>query len=102
MTYIEDHGLPLVQLKEQRRDLVVALSGRDHPISSREIAKLAALQQTIAAMEAIVDDLDLTTELVSFQRRTNACPDNAEAKTVKPMNLIFGRRKPLSLVARHH
>jgi hypothetical protein len=28
--YFEDHGLPLVQLKEQRRDLVVALIGR-HP-----------------------------------------------------------------------
>jgi hypothetical protein len=27
-SYFEDHGLPLVQLKEQRRDLVVALMGR--------------------------------------------------------------------------
>ena len=26
--YFEDHGLPLVQLKEQRRDLIIALMGR--------------------------------------------------------------------------
>jgi hypothetical protein len=33
MNYFEDHGLPLVQLKEQRRELVVALAGRSDPIA---------------------------------------------------------------------
>lgn len=62
MTYIEDHGLPLVQLKEQHQDSVVALSKRDRPVSNSEIARLAALQQTIAAIEATVADLDSTNE----------------------------------------
>jgi hypothetical protein len=102
MSYIEDHGLPLVQLKEPRRELVVALSRRHLPISGREIAKLAALQQTIAAMEAIVDDLDAPIELVSSQRQANDYLGNAGAKTVKHIKLVFGRRKPLSLVPQHH
>jgi hypothetical protein len=58
MNYFEDHGLPLVQLKEQRRELVVALMGRQDPISKDQIAEIASLQHAIAAMEAIVIDLD--------------------------------------------
>lgn len=58
MKDLEDHGLPLVQLKEQRRELVVALAGRNGPISDFEISEIASLQQAIAAMEAVVDDLD--------------------------------------------
>ena len=54
--YFEDHGLPLVQLKEQRRDLVVALIGRHPgPVSKEQIAEIAAIQQTIAAVEARPD-----------------------------------------------
>jgi UDP-3-O-acyl-N-acetylglucosamine deacetylase len=56
--YFEDHGLPLVQLKEQRRDLVVALMGRSGPISKDQIAEIAAVQHAIAAMEAVIVDLD--------------------------------------------
>jgi hypothetical protein len=57
--YFEDHGLPLVQLKEQRRDLVVALIGRHPgPVSKEQIAEIAAIQQTIAAVEAVIVDLD--------------------------------------------
>ena len=33
MGILPDHGLPLVQLKEQRRDLVVALQNRNGPVS---------------------------------------------------------------------
>jgi hypothetical protein len=58
MNCFEDHGLPLVQLKEQRRELVVALMGRQDPISKDQIAEIASLQHAIAAMEAIVIDLD--------------------------------------------
>jgi hypothetical protein len=36
--YLEDHGLPLVQLKEQRRDLVVALMG---PAAAAELTLLS-------------------------------------------------------------
>jgi hypothetical protein len=59
MNYFEDHGLPLVRLKEQRRELIVALMGRkDHPISKGQIAEIASIQQAIAAMEAVIVDLD--------------------------------------------
>ena len=60
---LEDHGLPLVQLKEQRRDLIVALMGRKSPVTERQIAEIAALQQAIAAVEAVIVDLD--TELIA-------------------------------------
>lgn len=48
---LEDHGLPLVQLKEQRRDLVVALMGHRQSVASHIIVQIAAIQQTIAAIK---------------------------------------------------
>jgi hypothetical protein len=60
--FFEDHGLPLVQLKEQRRDLVVALMGRrSGPVSKEQIAEIAAIQHAIAAVEAVIVDLDAET-----------------------------------------
>jgi hypothetical protein len=53
-----DHGLPLIALKEQRRDLIVALLGRRGPISKETINEIAAIQQTITAIEAVIVDLD--------------------------------------------
>jgi hypothetical protein len=53
-----DHGLPLIGLKEQRRDLIVALMGRKGPISTRTINRIAAIQQAITAIEAVILDLD--------------------------------------------
>jgi hypothetical protein len=68
--FFEDHGLPLVQLKEQRRELVVALMGRRFgPISKEQIADIAAIQQAIAAVEAVIVDLDAQTYPVSRGRR---------------------------------
>lgn len=63
--FLEDHGLPLVQLKEQRRDLVVALMGRKGPISKQQIAEIAAIQNAIAAIEAVISDLDAETQLAA-------------------------------------
>jgi len=57
MTYLEDHGLPLVQLKERRRELVVALAG-SKSVPPYQIAEIAALQHAISAMEAVALDLD--------------------------------------------
>jgi hypothetical protein len=65
---LEDHGLPLVQLKEQRRDLVMAFRGRTSPLTDREIQEIAAIQQTIAAVEAVVVDLDAELETVLKER----------------------------------
>jgi hypothetical protein len=53
-----DHGLPLVALKEQRRDLVVSLLGSSGPIPNDKIAEIAAIQTAIAAVEAVIADLD--------------------------------------------
>jgi hypothetical protein len=53
-----DHGLPLISLKEQRRDLIVALLGRKGPISKKAISEIAAIQQAITAIEAVILDLD--------------------------------------------
>ncbi len=48
MRTLPDHGLPLVQLKEQRRDLVVALQNRNGPVNGWELMQIAAIQQAIA------------------------------------------------------
>jgi hypothetical protein len=64
MNYFEDHGLPLVQLKEQRRELVVALIGCRDPISKDQIAQIALLQHAITAMEDVIVDLDAEMETV--------------------------------------
>lgn len=55
---LEDHGLPLVRLKEQRRDLVVALREQTGPLSKQQTSEIAAIQQAIAAIEAVIVDLD--------------------------------------------
>jgi hypothetical protein len=43
--YLEDHGLPLAQVK-QRRDLIVALMGRTGRITKQQIAEIAAIQSS--------------------------------------------------------
>ena len=58
MKYLPDHGLPLVQLKEQRRDLVVALQNHAGPISGWQLMQIAAVQQAITAFEDVIADLD--------------------------------------------
>jgi hypothetical protein len=65
---LEDHGLPLIQLKERRRDLIVALMGRHGPVSEQEIAEIASLQNAITALEAVLDDLDAEAE-ATFRER---------------------------------
>jgi hypothetical protein len=67
--HLEDHGLPLVQLKEQRRDLVVALRGRTGPLSKQQISEIAAIQQAIAAVEAVMVDMDAEFETVLKEQK---------------------------------
>jgi len=62
MRNLPDHGLPLVQLKEQRRDLVVALQNRNGPVSGWELMQIAAVQQAISAFEDVIADLDAEME----------------------------------------
>jgi hypothetical protein len=62
MRHLPDHGLPLIQLKEQRRDLVVALQNRNGPVSGWELMQIAAVQQAISAFEDVISDLDAELE----------------------------------------
>jgi hypothetical protein len=62
MRILPDHGLPLVQLKEQRRDLVVALQNRTGPVTGWELMQIAAIQQAIQAFEEVIADLDAEME----------------------------------------
>ena len=59
---LPDHGLPLVQLKEQRRELIVAFQNRAGPVSGWELMQIAAIQQAISAFEDVIADLDAETE----------------------------------------
>ena len=60
--YFPDHGLPLVQLKEQRRDLVVATQKRNAVLTKEELTEIAIVQQAISAFEAVIADLDAEIE----------------------------------------
>jgi hypothetical protein len=62
MRNLPDHGLPLVQLKEQRRDMIVALQNRNGPIGVWELIQIAAVQQAISAFEDVISDLDAELE----------------------------------------
>jgi len=92
MNYYEDHGLPLVQLKEQRRELVVALIGRKDPISDVQIAEIASLQQAIAAMEAVVVDLDSQIEFSPPRRQAASAFWHSEGTNRGEHGFVFGRR----------
>ena len=62
LRHLPYHGLPLVQLKEQRRDLVVALQKRKGPVNAWELMQIAAVQQAISAFEDVIADLDAEME----------------------------------------
>jgi hypothetical protein len=53
-----DHGLPLAQLKQRRRELVIAHRGRTDPPSALEPTEIAAIQHAISACEDVIGDLD--------------------------------------------
>jgi hypothetical protein len=62
MRHLPDHGLPLIQLKEQRRDLIVALQNRNGPVNGWELMQIATIQQAISAFEDVITDLDAEME----------------------------------------
>ena len=72
MRHLPDHGLPLVQLKEQRRDLIVALQNRNGPVSGWELMQIAAVQQAISAFEDVIADLDAEMEAAALDVRRSA------------------------------
>jgi hypothetical protein len=82
MHYPPDHGLPLVQLKERRRELVVALRNCKGPIGDDELKQIAVLQQAISAFEEVIADLDC--------EQSEATNDNSD-RAVRSFP-AFGRR----------
>ena len=60
--YFPDHGLPLVQLKERRRDLVIALRNRKRPPAEHELMEIASVQQAIFAIEEVIANWDAEVE----------------------------------------
>ena len=70
--HFADHGLPLVQLKERRRDLVIALRNRKTPPSKHELMEIAWVQQAISAAEEVISDLD--SEIETDARATKELP----------------------------
>jgi hypothetical protein len=83
--YANDHGLPLVQLKERRRELVAALQNRTGPVTDEELRKIAAIQQSIAAFEDVIADLD----------GEESCTTNAGSDRWAHSFPLFGRRQGL-------
>jgi hypothetical protein len=57
-----DHGLPLIQLKERRRELVIALLGRPDLPTTEELMEIAAIQHSISAFEDVIADLDTASD----------------------------------------
>lgn len=67
MPVFVDHGLPIVQLKEQRRELVLSMQGASQAPNSWQLAQLAALQEAIKAFEEVCSDLDAEHEIQSAE-----------------------------------
>ena len=90
--YPADHGLPLVQLKERRREMVIALQNRPGPVNDDELRKIAAIQQAISAFEDVIADLDgeqISTSYAASDKWVHSFP-------------AFGRRHQSSLELSNH
>jgi len=72
--YFPDHGLPLVQLKERRRDLVIALRNRKNPPAQHELMEIASVQQAIFAIEEVIANWDAEVETDSPSTKENIQP----------------------------
>jgi hypothetical protein len=53
-----DHGLPLVQPKERRRDLVIALRNRKRPPAKNELMESPGFSRRSPQFEEMIADLD--------------------------------------------
>ena len=50
----QDHRLPLVRLREKRRELVMSLEGAPGSLTRNLIREIAEVQQAIKAVEAVI------------------------------------------------
>lgn len=49
-----DHRLPLIYMRERRRELVLELQAAGPAVSMQKIRDIAAVQQTIKAIETVI------------------------------------------------
>jgi hypothetical protein len=91
MKHLPDHGLPLVQLRERRRDLIVAMQNRRTPVSEWEMMQIAAVQQAISAFEDVIADLDVEMEGAA---QSSTSPPLAQA------NFSFSKTVPAGMSVR--
>jgi hypothetical protein len=70
----------------------VALIGCKDPISNFQIAEIASLQQAIAAMEAVVGDLDSQIEFSPPHRQAVSAVGKARGRIFRNAGFVFGRR----------
>ena len=64
LKHLPDHGVfAEFQLKEQRRDLVVALQIHYSQVNAWELMQIAAVQQAISAFEDVITDLNAEMEM---------------------------------------
>jgi hypothetical protein len=94
---VRDHGLPLVALKEQRRDLIMALRGSVGQVQ-RTLSGRLLHQTAIAAMEAVISDLDDATSPLRFIRAIASVQLKASARRGKLMMLLRPRRQDQVLI----
>lgn len=62
MERLADHRLPLIRLKELRRELVLALGEDGAVLDTAKLQEIAAVQEAIAAAEAVIADIDAELE----------------------------------------
>jgi hypothetical protein len=71
MVTLLDHRLPLIRLKEMRRELVLALSEDRNAIDAAKLHEIASIQQAIAAAEEVIADIDAELERDTTDFRIN-------------------------------
>jgi hypothetical protein len=52
-SFVSSDRLPLIQLRERRRELVMSLTG-DRALTRERIREIAEIQQAIKAVEAVI------------------------------------------------
>lgn len=66
-----DHRLPLIRLKEMRREMVLALGENKNTIDAATLHEIASIQQAIAAAEEVIADIDAELERDAGDYRGN-------------------------------
>ena len=71
MMTLPDHRLPLIRLKEMRREMVLALGEDRNAIDPAKLHEIASIQQAIAAAEEVIADIDAELERETVDFRVN-------------------------------